>query len=625
MPHLQEKDLDGAKVHGHHSLSTSHDLPIKEAKEGFLKGTEGLPTMMMTSSQIQNSPVKVESFGSTEQPRRSVSEDAACTPQAHSTKTGVITPSPYGSSIHRGMIGGPIITIFGNKKLVPSPIRVKRRVSNSEDDHPEDSDPSMSQPTNVRYSDSDDTSQKPFLSHQVNDAGEKDESLPKKRLLSQLETNACLSSKKHKDERAHSPENMLDSASSVGDDGKSTPTPKKKKPIISPASSGEKGEDDESAGPMPRGMAYHPYGPRGYPGPPPPGYPRHHPGYLVPPPGFGPPPPYPGSYPMYGAYPPHPGHYMGGPPGPHAPYYPPYPPHPHHHHPGMAPYARPPMPPGKYPPPSPYPGSAHSPLPNKSNHLSSEASKAGRPGPTEHAIKSVAEWQRAAISTGKPPSANRCVPLKEPIPSKYWGNAEKTKDAILPDFHRLVNFPDYLAKSRTSPSDANESGKKNCVMCGKLRVCSASSLVGRERAGTAATAAAKPEETKSSEASTADDDDDGTAHIIPRQNKGLCTGCDVTVWVVIQDGLEIKWCKGCKNFRPWAAFGDKGSATKCVRCRERQREKYAMQKDEIRQRRFKRSPSSSSNDEKSATAGSDDDNHIAAARGLRTLMNAANV
>jgi len=68
--------------------------------------------------------------------------------------------------------------------------------------------------------------------------------------------------------------------------------------------------------------------------------------------------------------------------------------------------------------------------------------------------------------------------------------------------------------------------------------------------------------------------------IIPTQNKGLCTLCDVNVWVVVSSGLEIKWCKGCKNFRPWAAFGDKGLATKCLRCRERQREKYALQKEE---------------------------------------------
>lgn len=65
--------------------------------------------------------------------------------------------------------------------------------------------------------------------------------------------------------------------------------------------------------------------------------------------------------------------------------------------------------------------------------------------------------------------------------------------------------------------------------------------------------------------------------------------CDVNVWVVTATGLEIKWCKGCKNFRPWAAFGDKGLATKCVRCRERQREKYALQKEEKERARSDRS------------------------------------
>jgi hypothetical protein len=191
--------------------------------------------------------------------------------------------------------------------------------------------------------------------------------------------------------------------------------------------------------------------------------------------------------------------------------------------------------------------------------------------------------------------------------------AEKTKDAVLQDFHRLVNFPDYLAKSR-SPSDSctSANGKKNCVMCGKVRLCSASSLV-------------KGNSMKQEEV-VQDGQDDGTAHIIPRQNKGLCTACDVTVWVVVTDGLEIKWCKGCKNFRPWAAFGDKGSATKCVRCRDRQREKYAMQKDEIRLRRYKRTSSSdSSKHECSDDNSKEEDNHLAAARGLRSLMKASEV
>ena len=164
-------------------------------------------------------------------------------------------------------------------------------------------------------------------------------------------------------------------------------------------------------------------------------------------------------------------------------------------------------------------------------------------------------------------------------------------------------------------------GKKHCVMCGKLRICSASSFMEKGRAGAGG--------------------DDGTAHIIPRQNKGLCTACDVTVWVLVADGLEIKWCKGCKNFRQWAAFGDKGSATKCVRCRERQREKYAMQKNAKRARRtaktdIAKKPVSSdlpfssvqtaslfSKRQQNGPIEEEEDKHFTAARGLTSLMNAA--
>lgn len=207
-------------------------------------------------------------------------------------------------------------------------------------------------------------------------------------------------------------------------------------------------------------------------------------------------------------------------------------------------------------------------------------------------------------------------------------NAEKTMDAVLPDFHRLVNYPDYLVKSRNAGSvDTNVTpdGKKNCVMCGKLRVCSASTYVNRGKG------VGKGAQVVSSSSSLTDEDD-GSAHIIPRQNKGLCTACDVTVWVVVADGLEIKWCKGCKNFRPWAAFGDKGSATKCVRCRDRQREKYAMQKDEIRQRKVKRSSSGSPSEESLSKEDEDEEreveeenSHMAAAQGLQTLINAATI
>jgi Zn-finger nucleic acid-binding protein len=208
-----------------------------------------------------------------------------------------------------------------------------------------------------------------------------------------------------------------------------------------------------------------------------------------------------------------------------------------------------------------------------------------------------------------------------------YRKAAIAESAVLPDFHRLVNYPDYLSKSRsvvsgdTAASGGSKTvgGKKHCVMCGKLRICSASSLIEKGRAAVSG--------------------DDGTAHIIPRQNKGLCTACDVTVWVLVSDGVEIKWCKGCKNFRQWAAFGDKGSATKCVRCRERQREKYAMQKnakqtrhaDKIGvtakslQRGFSSSslPPPSSSNQRIGSVEEKEENHFAAARGLTSLMNAA--
>jgi hypothetical protein len=150
-------------------------------------------------------------------------------------------------------------------------------------------------------------------------------------------------------------------------------------------------------------------------------------------------------------------------------------------------------------------------------------------------------------------------------------------------------------------------------MCGKLRICSATSLINKGRV------------LKDDETLGGNDEDAECAHIIPRQNKGLCTACDVAVWVVVADGLEIKWCKGCKNFRPWAAFGDKGGATKCVRCRERQREKYALQKDVVRPGKYQHDGSSSSfSSLSSVEEKKEEDNHLAdAATGLRNLMNAA--
>eukprot|EP00934_Nitzschia_sp_Nitz4_P008284 Nitzschia sp. Nitz4//scaffold13_size275219//108262//111350//NITZ4_000866-RA/size275219-processed-gene-0.151-mRNA-1//-1//CDS//3329535990//8274//frame0 len=167
-------------------------------------------------------------------------------------------------------------------------------------------------------------------------------------------------------------------------------------------------------------------------------------------------------------------------------------------------------------------------------------------------------------------SKRKCVPIKPPIPSKFQGDMEKMKGASVPEFTSLVNFPAHMSQKQ---SVNLPEGMRCCVMCGQACPCS----TGAKKKG----AGGKSDGSLAPRSSNGQDPmgDKGYA-IIPTQNKGLCTLCDVNVWIVVNSGLEIKWCKGCKNFRPWAAFGDKGLATKCLRCRERQREKYALQKEE---------------------------------------------
>ena len=165
------------------------------------------------------------------------------------------------------------------------------------------------------------------------------------------------------------------------------------------------------------------------------------------------------------------------------------------------------------------------------------------------------------------PSKRKCVPLKPPIPSKFQGDMEKIRTAQVPEFTSLVNFPIHMSQKQAMNLPE---GMRCCVMCGQACPCSATNKNKKPKGGI------KPEGGAGSGGACSNN----PYAIIPTQNKGLCTMCDVNVWVVTQTGLEIKWCKGCKNFRPWAAFGDKGLATKCVRCRERQREKYAAQKEE---------------------------------------------
>ena len=166
----------------------------------------------------------------------------------------------------------------------------------------------------------------------------------------------------------------------------------------------------------------------------------------------------------------------------------------------------------------------------------------------------------------------KCVPLKPPIPSKFQGDPEKVKNVPVPEFTSLVNFPTHMSQKQAVNLPE---GMRCCVMCGNACPASNGGKNKKKKAGEGGGLAQRSSNSQDLIGERAN----GYAQI-PTQNKGLCTLCDVNVWVVVSSGLEIKWCKGCKNFRPWAAFGDKGLATKCLRCRERQREKYALQKEE---------------------------------------------
>jgi hypothetical protein len=237
-------------------------------------------------------------------------------------------------------------------------------------------------------------------------------------------------------------------------------------------------------------------------------------------------------------------------------------------------------------------------------------------------------------------------------------------------------------------------------MCGRLRTCSTSGRVAAPTPALQGEGEHSGFDEVHSNPNVSDnaDGDEGnaTVHIIPRQNKGVCTACDVTVWLLLtsesdqgsklvpsssakrhkpkaakgtgkfsclaeagetskmplaqhrtslscnasatstsftlRQGLEIKWCKGCKNFRPWVSFGEKGQATKCVRCRMRQKEKYQSQKQDgspisTRKGQSRHEPDSGSTDydrqeslQHCDSMGEDD---RLAALGLKTLMQAA--
>jgi hypothetical protein len=249
------------------------------------------------------------------------------------------------------------------------------------------------------------------------------------------------------------------------------------------------------------------------------------------------------------------------------------------------------------PPPHHYDGPSHHAAPIHPHHhpVAGRSQWVGRHGPPVgqhqlHSHRHVPSSTRSMIAqptTQHLPgvdsihSRRKCIPLKPPIPSKFQGDLEKFKDASVPEFTNLVNYPANIANKMAAMAG---DGMKICVMCGAACPCSSipkgKCKGGSEKEDGRGQVHHHKQPPNAHKLNGTASSGQGCHAIIPTQNKGLCTFCDVNVWVVLQTGLEIKWCKGCKNFRPWAAFGDKGLATKCVRCRDRQREKYAIQKEE---------------------------------------------
>jgi len=182
-------------------------------------------------------------------------------------------------------------------------------------------------------------------------------------------------------------------------------------------------------------------------------------------------------------------------------------------------------------------------------------------------------------------STEACYPHNPPSQAAakcYQGEDMATMmHAEVPQFQHIVNYPTFVVqpgrkrKRKKGDKDlpagtAADDTKRGCVMCG--RYCLKSTTKKGNRGGGQGYNIAEENRAINTAGPR------GQRVIIPNQNKGICTSCDVTVWIHAATGLQIKWCKGCKNYKTWAGFGHKGHLTKCMRCRDEQNKRYARQK-----------------------------------------------
>ena len=457
MPHLQDdmaeersrnQNGNGSMSGTDSSSSLMEELPIQVASPNFLATSD--PVVAMANKV--SAAVVDSSFESVEHnPLQSLSS-----PPPHRVIKTVITPSPSsghsdttssnssttdeGSTTESGSknsAAAPMMTtVYGNSRLSHSPIRVQRRVSQSEDEEPSTtSQHTIRESTFLKYGGSPSTSEsgRPAVIRRVSSLA----TSGKRTANANPHQEEPSQSKKRKSEDndvvAVGDNTISGSSTEAAAAASAMADMRNKKPVISPTSSGEKGEDDATNGNRQLPPFNH--------------IPHHllhqnfHPGVVAPPP-----------------FHPHPASFGGHPFGHNVGYpmvYPGYPPHvppgtvpslmvgQFHGHPAPGFYA--PYPPGFHPHAMNQHGGQHlPPFGSPHRHISAVTLSPPKPSSSNGSMNAEDEdhsKQRNAMppiyirsksvldqsnnsksgSDGKPSSINRCIPLKEPIPSKHWG------------------------------------------------------------------------------------------------------------------------------------------------------------------------------------------------------------
>lgn len=411
MPHLQDdtaqeklrkETILGSVIGIDSSTSRIEELPIQVAKPNFLGTSDPVVAMVrkVSATVVDSSFESVEANDS----------ESLMSPSSRRIIKTVITPSSSignisnssassddVSAVEKGSLStqkintGPILTtVHSNSRLSHSPILVKRRVSQSESEE------------------SSDTPRHQIANHEILEESSSTRPAKIRRVSSQpvdvqpregelLET---------KSKRVKSGDKNSTKADIIN-----------KRPVISPTTSMKKGEDPSTELRQSPQLGHHTHHilHQGF-----------HPSAVIPP-GFHPhsasfgghPFGAPAGYPMaYPAYPPHvpPGAvhpFMGsqfhGHPatGFYASYPPGFHPHPMHQHSGQH------LP--SFVPPYGHPANAAAKMPSTVNSMIIE-----KKNEKSNPMTVMQSGSKSGVS-GKATSANRCIPLQEPIPSKHWG------------------------------------------------------------------------------------------------------------------------------------------------------------------------------------------------------------